>query len=50
MEARGGAHGGPHEAEIHGSTKVLVDSPVWRLTQALASLTTSDGNTIVVPG
>jgi hypothetical protein len=30
--------------------KPPVDSPVWRLTQALASLTTPDGNSIVVPG
>ncbi len=50
MEARGGEHGGPQEAEIHGSNKVLVDSPVWRLTQALASLTSADGNVILVPG
>jgi acetylornithine deacetylase/succinyl-diaminopimelate desuccinylase-like protein len=50
MEARGGERGGPREAEIHGSWKVLVDSPVWRLTQALASLTSEDGNTILVPG
>jgi acetylornithine deacetylase/succinyl-diaminopimelate desuccinylase-like protein len=50
MEAQGGPHGGPQQAEIHGSYKVLVDSPVWRLAQALASLTSDDGNTILVPG
>ncbi len=50
MEAVGGAHGGPTRAEIHGSYKAVVDSPVWRLIQALASLTTPDGNTITVPG
>lgn len=50
MEARGGSHGGPLEAEIHGSWKTLVDAPAWRLVQALASLTTPDGNTIAVPG
>lgn len=50
LEARGGPHGGPSVAEIHGSNKVLTDSPVWRLAQALASLTTPDGNTILVPG
>jgi acetylornithine deacetylase/succinyl-diaminopimelate desuccinylase-like protein len=50
MEAKGGAHGGPAVAEIHGSFKAIVDAPAWRLTQALASLTTPDGNTIVVPG
>lgn len=50
LEAVGGAHGGPMKAEIHGSYKAAVDSPVWRLVQALAALTTPDGNTITVPG
>jgi acetylornithine deacetylase/succinyl-diaminopimelate desuccinylase-like protein len=50
LEASGGARGGPTRAEIHGSYKALVDSPVWRLVQALATLTTPDGNTILVPG
>lgn len=50
MEARGNERGGPQQAEIHGSWKAVVDSPTWRLTQALASLTTPDGNTIRVPG
>ena len=49
MEARGSANGGPTEAEIHGSYKAIVDSPVWRLMQALATLTTPDGNSILVP-
>lgn len=50
FEARGGPHGGPKNAEIHSSLKAIVDSPVWRLTHALASLTSPDGNTILVPG
>jgi len=50
MEARGGTWGGPQRSEIHGSYKAVVDSPTWRLVQALASLTTPDGNTIRVPG
>jgi acetylornithine deacetylase/succinyl-diaminopimelate desuccinylase-like protein len=50
LEAKGSAQGGPTKAEIHGSLKAITDSPVWRLTQALASLTTADGNTIRVPG
>ncbi|HEX6941454.1 MAG TPA: M20/M25/M40 family metallo-hydrolase [Gemmatimonadaceae bacterium] len=49
MEARGGAQGGPVRSEIHGSYKVITDSPVLRLAQAIASLTTPDGNTILVP-
>lgn len=50
LEARGGPHGGPTEAEIHGSLKAAVDSPVWRLVQALASMTGRDGNTILIEG
>jgi acetylornithine deacetylase/succinyl-diaminopimelate desuccinylase-like protein len=50
LEAIGGPHGGPTRAEIHSSLKAVVDAPAWRLTQALAALTTPDGNTIQVPG
>jgi acetylornithine deacetylase/succinyl-diaminopimelate desuccinylase-like protein len=50
MSAHGGDWGGPAEAEIHGSWKALVDAPVWRLIKALSSLTSPDGNTILVPG
>ncbi|CAN5251210.1 M20/M25/M40 family metallo-hydrolase [soil metagenome] len=50
MEARGGPRGGPKTHEIHGSLKALVDSPVWRLVHALASMTSADGNTILIPG
>jgi acetylornithine deacetylase/succinyl-diaminopimelate desuccinylase-like protein len=50
MEARGGDWGGPSRAEIHGSYKAIVDSPVWRLVKALSLLTSPDGNTILVPG
>ena len=50
LEAKGGPQGGPQNAEIHSSLKALVDAPVLRLTQAIASLTSPDGNTILVPG
>jgi len=50
LEAHGGPGGGPTRAEIHGSYKAIVDAPAIRLIQALASLTTPDGNTILVPG
>jgi acetylornithine deacetylase/succinyl-diaminopimelate desuccinylase-like protein len=49
MEARGGEQGGPTRAEIHGSYKAITDAPALRLVQAIASLTTPDGNTIRVP-
>lgn len=47
--AKGGAWGGPARAEIHGSFKAIVDSPVWRLVQGLSTLVSEDGNTILVP-
>ena len=50
MEAKGGSHGGPVRSEIHGSYKAVVDAPAFRLVEALASLVTADGNTILVPG
>ena len=50
MTATGGSWGGPADAEIHGSYKAIVDSPVWRLVKALDALTSPDGNTILVPG
>lgn len=47
--ANGGDWGGPAVAEIHGSYKAIVDSPVWRLVQGLSTLVSEDGNTILVP-
>jgi acetylornithine deacetylase/succinyl-diaminopimelate desuccinylase-like protein len=49
LEARGDSSRGPRTAEIHGSFKAIVDAPAWRLSQALASLVSKDGNTILVP-
>ncbi len=50
LESRGGAWGGPSQAEIHGSFKAVVDSPAQRLIEAIASMTSTDGNTILVAG
>jgi acetylornithine deacetylase/succinyl-diaminopimelate desuccinylase-like protein len=50
LEARGDSRRGPKTAEIHGSYKAIVDAPAWRLTQALSTLVSKDGNTILVPG
>ncbi len=50
MEATGGEGGGPANAEVHSSLKAIVDAPALRLIQAIASLTSEDGNTIAVPG
>lgn len=37
-------------ADIHSSLKAAVDSPVWRLVQALNTLVTPDGNTAAIDG
>lgn len=50
LESRGGESGGPKEFEIHSSLKAAVDSPVWRLVQALATLTGPGGNQIRIQG
>ncbi|MEH6421368.1 M20/M25/M40 family metallo-hydrolase [Pseudomonas sp. CGJS7] len=50
LEAKGNAAtGGPQRSEVHGSLAAKLDSPSWRLVQALATLTTPDGE-IAVPG
>lgn len=36
--------------DTHSSFKAMVDSPVWRLVQALATLVTADGNTPAIDG
>jgi acetylornithine deacetylase/succinyl-diaminopimelate desuccinylase-like protein len=36
--------------DTHSSFKSVVDSPVWRLVQALATLVTPDGNTPLIDG
>lgn len=41
---------GPAAAPIHGMARSVVDSPAWRLVQALAALTGPDGTTVRVPG
>lgn len=39
---------GPKEFGIHGSLKSVVDNPVWRMVQALATMTGPDGNKVLV--
>jgi acetylornithine deacetylase/succinyl-diaminopimelate desuccinylase-like protein len=41
---------GPTEFGIHGSNKAWVDSPVWRLIHALSTMTTEDGNRVLIEG
>jgi acetylornithine deacetylase/succinyl-diaminopimelate desuccinylase-like protein len=40
---------GPTEFDIHGSYKSIVDSPAWRLVDALSTMTRMNGNEILIP-
>jgi len=41
---------GPTQFDIHGSNKAWVDSPTWRMIQALSSMTTKNGNKVLIYG
>ena len=41
---------GPQGGPLHGMTKSVMDSPVWRLVHALSGLTAPDGNHVAVKG
>jgi acetylornithine deacetylase/succinyl-diaminopimelate desuccinylase-like protein len=41
---------GPKKFGIHGSNKVVMDNPVWRLVHALSTMTSEDGNTCTIEG
>ena len=41
---------GPRSYDIHGSSKVVVDNPAWRMIHALSSMTSADGNTPKIEG
>ena len=36
--------------DVHSSLKAMIDSPSWRLVQALQTLVTPDGNTVAIDG
>ena len=40
---------GPQGGAVHSATSVIVDNPVWRLVQALASITDATGREITIP-
>lgn len=49
LELDGNSWGrGPREFGIHGSNKAWVDSPAWRMTQALSTMTSPDGNKVLI--
>lgn len=39
---------GPTEFDVHGSNKAWIDSPAWRMIQALSTITTKDGNKVLI--
>jgi acetylornithine deacetylase/succinyl-diaminopimelate desuccinylase-like protein len=48
--ADGGSSGMGPKTDIHSSEKARVDSPIWRLIQAVSSLASPDGNTPMLDG
>ncbi len=50
LTASGMAWGRGPMRDTHSSFKAMVDSPVWRLVQALGTLVTPDGNTPAIDG
>ena len=48
--ASGAQWGRGPKKDIHSSLKAMVDSPSWRLVQALQTLVTADGNTPAIDG
>jgi acetylornithine deacetylase/succinyl-diaminopimelate desuccinylase-like protein len=50
LTASGAAWGRGPVRDVHSSFKSMVDSPVWRLVQALNTLVTPDGNTVAIDG
>ena len=50
LVASGEAWGRGPAKDIHSSLKATVDSPTWRLVEALATLVSADGNTPAIDG
>jgi acetylornithine deacetylase/succinyl-diaminopimelate desuccinylase-like protein len=51
LECSGALWGrGPTLFDIHSSSKAIVDSPAWRLVNALSSMVSEDGNRSVIQG
>ncbi len=41
---------GPQQHDVHSSFKAVTDSPAWRLVQALSTMASEDGNSILIEG
>ncbi len=51
LECSGKSWGrGPSEFAVHSANKAWVDSPVWRMVHALRTMTSEDGNRVLIDG
>lgn len=50
LVASGAKWGRGPKGDVHSSYKAMIDSPVWRLVQALQTLVSPDGNNVVIGG
>ena len=50
LVASGAKWGRGPAKDVHSSLKAMLDSPVWRLVQALQSLVSQDANTVMIEG
>jgi acetylornithine deacetylase/succinyl-diaminopimelate desuccinylase-like protein len=48
--ASGAKWGRGPKGDVHSSYKAMIDSPTWRLVQALQTLVSADGNNVVIGG
>jgi len=48
--ASGAKWGRGPKGDVHSSYKAMIDSPAWRLVQALQTLVSADGNNVVIGG
>ncbi|MGQ3179699.1 MAG: M20/M25/M40 family metallo-hydrolase, partial [Blastomonas fulva] len=50
LVASGAKWGRGPKGDVHSSYKAMIDSPTWRLVQALQTLVSADGNNVVIGG
>ena len=50
LVASGAKWGRGPKGDVHSSYKAMIDSPTWRLVQALQTLVSPDGNNVVIGG
>lgn len=51
LECSGAEWGrGPRRYDVHSGFKAILDSPAWRLAHALSTMTSRDGNTVLIEG